>query len=73
MPGMGAYCASKYAVRAIGQTLSVELHGSGVSCTTIYPGFIESELEVVNQVRSTDAVETRSECSCGLPIGPPRS
>jgi len=49
VPGMGAYCASKYAVRAIGQTLSVELHGSGVSCTTINPGFIESELEVVNQ------------------------
>ncbi len=42
-PGVGAYSASKYAVRAIGQTLAVELHGTGVSCTTIHPGFIESE------------------------------
>jgi len=48
-PGLGAYCASKYAVRAIGQTLAIELHGKDVSCTTICPGFLESELEVVNQ------------------------
>lgn len=49
VPEMGAYCASKYAVRAIGQTLAVELHGTGVTCTTICPGFIETDLEVVNQ------------------------
>ncbi len=47
-PGMGAYTASKYAVRAIGQTLSIELHGSGVSCTNIYPGFVESEIAQVD-------------------------
>jgi len=49
VPEMGAYCASKYAVRAIGQTLALELHGTGVTCTTICPGFIETDLEVVNQ------------------------
>ncbi len=38
------YCASKFAVRAIGDALSLELHGSGVSCTTLHPGFVESEL-----------------------------
>ncbi len=43
-PGAGAYSASKYAVRAIGQTLAMELHGSGVSCTTLQPGFVESEI-----------------------------
>ncbi len=46
--GMGAYSASKYAVRAIGQTLSIELHGSGVTCTTIHPGFVESEIAQVD-------------------------
>jgi len=44
MPAQGPYTASKWAVRAIGLTLSQELHGTGVSCTTIYPGFVESEI-----------------------------
>ncbi|MGB5811529.1 MAG: SDR family NAD(P)-dependent oxidoreductase [Polyangiales bacterium] len=51
-PGVGAYSASKYAVRSIGQTLAVELHGTGVSCTTLHPGYIESEIgQVDNQGR----------------------
>ena len=29
------------------QKLAQELHGSGVSCTTIYPGFVESEIAQV--------------------------
>lgn len=44
MPAQGPYSASKFAVRAIGLTLAQELHGTGVSCTTIYPGFVESEI-----------------------------
>lgn len=43
-PGVGAYHSSKYAVRAIGQVLAIELHGSGVSCTSIHPGFVKSEI-----------------------------
>lgn len=59
-PGMGAYSASKYAVRAIGQTLAAELHGTGVSCTTIHPGFIESEIaQVDNQGRFDPQREDR--------------
>lgn len=54
-PGVGAYSASKYAVRAIGQTLAVELHGTGVSCTTIHPGFIESEIAQVDNRGVFDA------------------
>ena len=51
-PGLGAYAASKYAVRAMGQALAAELHGSGVSCTLLHPGFIESEIaQVDNQGR----------------------
>ena len=46
--GNGAYSASKYAVRAIGQTLSLELAGSGVSCTTLHPGFVASEIAQVD-------------------------
>jgi NAD(P)-dependent dehydrogenase (short-subunit alcohol dehydrogenase family) len=47
-PGSGAYTASKAAVEAIGRTLSVELHGSGVTCTTILPGFVESDIARVD-------------------------
>ena len=59
-PGLGAYSASKYAVRAIGQALAVELHGSGVTCTTIHPGFIESEIaKVDNQGRYDESRKDR--------------
>ncbi len=47
-PKLAAYSASKFAVRAIGQTLAIELHGSGVSCTTIHPGFVDSEIAKVD-------------------------
>lgn len=43
-PNLGAYGASKAAVHSIGQTLQVELMGTGVSCTTVHPGFVESEI-----------------------------
>ena len=48
VPGVLAYHSSKAAVRSIGQGLSMELHGSGVSCTTIQPGFVESEIAQVD-------------------------
>lgn len=58
--GLGAYAASKYAVRAIGQALAIELHGSGVTCTTIHPGYTESEIaQVDNQGRFDPSREDR--------------
>lgn len=47
-PVVGGYGASKAAVRSIGQTLSMELKGSGVSCTTLHPGFVESDIARVD-------------------------
>lgn len=38
------YSSSKAAVRVIGQTLAMELHGTGVSSITIHPGFVESDI-----------------------------
>ena len=43
-PNLGAYGASKAAVHSIGLTLQVELMDSGVSCTTLHPGFVVSEI-----------------------------
>lgn len=45
---VGAYGASKAAVHSIGLTLQVELMGTGVSCTTIHPGFVVSEIARVD-------------------------
>ncbi|WP_373494856.1 SDR family NAD(P)-dependent oxidoreductase [Aquiflexum sp.] len=47
-PNTGAYGASKAAVRSIGQTLQIELRGSGVSCTVIHPGFVDSDIARVD-------------------------
>ena len=43
-PHLGAYGASKAAVHSIGLTLQAELMDTGVSCTTIHPGFVVSEI-----------------------------
>jgi NAD(P)-dependent dehydrogenase (short-subunit alcohol dehydrogenase family)/acyl dehydratase len=46
--GIGPYAASKSAVRAIGDTLAIELAGTGVSCTTVHPGYVESDIDRVD-------------------------
>lgn len=47
-PNVGAYGASKAAVNSIGLTLQVELMETGVSCTTVHPGFVVSEIAKVD-------------------------
>ncbi|HEX7928658.1 MAG TPA: SDR family oxidoreductase [bacterium] len=44
LPGKGAYSASKAAVKTLMDAWRVQLRGSGVSVTTICPGYVESEL-----------------------------
>lgn len=45
--GGGPYCASKHAIKAIYQTLRLELSGSGIRITSIDPGMVETEFSVV--------------------------
>ncbi len=47
-PYLSAYGASKAAVHIIGESLQVELLGSGVTCTTIHPGFVDSNIARVD-------------------------
>ncbi len=45
VPPKGAvYSASKAAVRMVGEALSQELRGSGVSCTTVHPAYVETDI-----------------------------
>ena len=53
-PGFVAYHASKHAIRALGQTLSLELAASGVSCTTLHPGFVASEITQIDNAGRRD-------------------
>lgn len=53
-PKNAPYSSSKAAVRLIGRTLSAELEPLGVSCTTIQPGFVESEIGRVDNAGNYD-------------------
>jgi NAD(P)-dependent dehydrogenase (short-subunit alcohol dehydrogenase family) len=57
-PKVGAYSASKAALRSMGQTLDIELHGTGVSVTLLHPGFVESEIAQVDNQGRFDASRT---------------
>jgi short-subunit dehydrogenase len=58
LPNTGAYSASKAAVRSIGQALSMELTDSGVSCTTLHPGLVESDIARVDNTNTPDPDRT---------------
>ena len=62
-PNLSAYAASKAAVNAIGLAMQVELMGTGVSCTTLHPGFVKSEIaRIDNQgLWHPDRVDPRPE------------
>ncbi len=49
LAGQGAYCASKAAVIAFMESLSAELRGTGVSATTINPGWVRTPLTASNR------------------------
>ncbi|MEO3809764.1 SDR family oxidoreductase [Sphaerisporangium sp. B11E5] len=43
--GWGAYAASKFALRALADTLRLEEAGNGLRVTTVYPGRIDTEMQ----------------------------
>jgi short-subunit dehydrogenase len=47
-PGGSPYAMSKFAVRAFAEALHGELHGMGVGCTLISPGFVDSDIRRVD-------------------------
>lgn len=51
LPGGGAYCASKAAAIAYLESLRVELRGSGISVTTVSPGYVATPMTDDNPYR----------------------
>ena len=48
LPGAPAYCASKAAVRVLGESLRGDLAGQGIAVSVICPGFVRSRMTARN-------------------------
>jgi NADP-dependent 3-hydroxy acid dehydrogenase YdfG len=51
MPGNASYCASKAALHVWMESVRVDLSGTKVRATTIYPGFVRTEMTAKNKFR----------------------
>ncbi len=49
MPGNGAYCASKAAIHTFMESIRVDLRRTKVKATTIYPGFVKTDMTAKNK------------------------
>jgi NADP-dependent 3-hydroxy acid dehydrogenase YdfG len=49
MPGNAAYCASKAAVHTFMESVRVDLRRTKVKATTIYPGFVKTDMTAKNK------------------------
>ncbi len=60
VPGFGAYCAAKAAMRAAAMQLRRELRGSGIAITYVDPGAVDTEFsEAAGMKRSPSAMLAR--------------
>ena len=65
VPYMGAYCATKHALNAIGKAARVELMGSGVHVMTVCPGYIATDFGV-NAVKGENAMRLSEKVRNGI-------
>lgn len=49
MPGNAAYCASKAAIHTFMESIRVDLRRTKVKATTIYPGFVKTDMTAKNK------------------------
>ncbi|MFE0463452.1 SDR family oxidoreductase [Kitasatospora sp. NPDC058965] len=45
-PGLGGYAASKFALKALAESLRAEEHRNGLRVTTVYPGEVDTPMQV---------------------------
>jgi short-subunit dehydrogenase len=44
MPGLGVYCASKFAVVGLSESLNRELHGTGIGVSVLCPMIVNTQI-----------------------------
>lgn len=59
-PKISAYSSTKHAVRSIGEGLALEGARFGVSCTVVCPGYVESEISLIDNSGKLDPSRTAS-------------
>ncbi len=60
LPQMTAYCASKYAITGLTDTLCLELEPKGINVISVHPGVINSNFMERAQFRGGDDSEIES-------------
>ena len=65
VPFMAAYCATKHAMRAMGNAARVELRGSGVNVLTVCPGYISTDFSL-NAVKGKDRLRLGAAAKRGI-------
>jgi NAD(P)-dependent dehydrogenase (short-subunit alcohol dehydrogenase family) len=72
LPGGSAYAMSKFAVRALATSLRYELAPRGIGVVLISPGFVESEIQQVDNLGRWHP-EARSQAPAWLRMSAPRA
>jgi 3-hydroxy acid dehydrogenase/malonic semialdehyde reductase len=67
-PRGNVYCATKYAVRALTESMRLDLHGTGVRVTEVSPGLVETDFSRVRF--SGDEARAKSVYSDTKPLTP---
>jgi short-subunit dehydrogenase len=62
LPGSASYCASKAAVQMLMNGLGMDLKRHGITCTSVNPGFVESELTAKNDFPMPFILKTPEAC-----------
>jgi short-subunit dehydrogenase len=65
VPFMAAYCATKHALRAIGNATRIELRGTGVNVLTVCPGYISTDFSV-NAVKGKQPLRLAAAAKRGI-------
>ncbi len=61
VPSQSSYCATKFAVRGLTETLDIELHDTNVGVTSVHPGAIATNIVIDSRNRFDTREQKRAE------------